>query len=288
VAVRLRGPGRVLRDLDAQSLVAEISLEGETAPRNPEPKSFFLLRENIRQVAGRGVSLPLPRDVEWLGVEPNTVQITLDRLRTRTLAVKPVLEGNPAEDYEVGTPIVVPPQVSVRGPQSIVSQLKAIETVPVPIGDATERLRRTVRLVERVDAGKYRAVPIEASQRLVDVIVPVTERTARKALKALPIHVVLTADKAAGIRVELRPKTVAAVAFVGPRSRMEAFGPDSVVAFVRLQITSVADLRPTIRTVEFHIRDPKVRLAPDAEAITVHIEFPPLERPPGPPKPRND
>ena len=285
VAVRLKGPKGRLRDLDAQSLVAEINIEGETAPREPEPKSCFLLRENIRHVVARGVSLPLDREIELLGVEPNTVQVTLDRLGTRTLPVKAVLDGQPAEGYELGEVAVVPESVTVRGPQSVVGKLKAIATLPVLVGGVTERLRRTARLVERVDAGKFKAVAIEPSQQLVDVVVDVTERTARKTLKGLPIHVVLTADKVGGIRVDLRPRVVEAVGFVGPKSRIEGFGPDAVVAFVRLQITTIADLRPTIRTVEFHIRDPKVRLAPDTKPITVNIEFPPLGASPAPTRP---
>ena len=282
VTVKLRGPRGQLRDLDAQSLVAEISLEGETAPGTPEPKSNFLMRENIRQVVARGASLPLGRDVELLALEPSTVQVTIDRLDTRPLPVKAIVEGQPAEGYELGEVSVVPERVTVRGPRSVVSQLKALETVPVLVGGVSERLRRTVQLVDRVTVGQFQGVVIEPSQRLVDVFVDVTEPTARATLKDLPIHVVLTADKVGGVRVELQPRVVAAVEFVGPKSRIDAFGADSVVAFVRLQITSLADLRPTIRTVEFHIRDPKVRLAPGAKAVTVNIEFPPAARPPAP------
>ncbi len=286
VTVRLKGPRGRLRDLDAQSLVAEISLEGATAPGEPEPESHFLLRENIRQVVARAASLPLGPSVELLGIEPKAVQVTLDRLDTRSLPVRAVLEGQPAEGYELGEATVVPERVTVRGPRSVVGKLEAIDTLPVLVGGVSERLRRTARLVERVSAGKFQAVAVEPSQRLVDVVVDVREHTARKTLKGLPIHVVLESDKVGGMRVELRPRVVEAVGFVGPKSRMDGFGADAVVAFVRLQIASIADLRPTIRTVEFHIRDPKVHLVPETKAVTVNIDFPPLEAPPAPPKPR--
>lgn len=286
VTVRLKGPRGPLRDLDAQSLVAEISLEGETVPRGPEPKSYFLLRENIRKVVARGVSLPLGPSVQLLGVEPSTVQVTLDRVESQRLAVRPVLDGRPAEGYELGEVTAVPEKVTVRGPRSVVSQLEAIETLPVLVGGVSERLRRTVRLVERVAAGEFRDVTVEPSQRLVDVVVDVREHTARKRLEGLPIHVVLEADKVGGIQVALEPRVVKAVEFVGPKSRIDDFGPDAVFAFVRLRITSIADLRPTLRTVEFHVRDPKVRVAPDAKPVTVNIEFPPREEPPPEPKPK--
>jgi len=287
VAVTLRGPARRLRDIDAQSLMVEIDLEGEQPPRGkPQPKSCFLLRENVRQLAERGASLSLSHDIEMLTIEPNTVTLTLDRVLTRTLPVKAVLDGKPAEDFEVSEVTVVPERVRVRGPQSVVAALKAIETLPVQVAGVTERLRRTVRLIERVHTAQFAAVPVEPSQRLVDVVVAVAERSRRKTLKALPVHVVLTTEKVGGIRVETEPRTVGPVTFVGPQSRMEAFGPDSVLAFVRLQITSVADLRPTIRNVEFHIRDPKVHLAPNSKPLTVKLDFPPLERAPEAPKPK--
>jgi hypothetical protein len=87
------------------------------------------------------------------------------------------------------------------------------------------------------------------------------------------------------VRIEAEPRTIGPVSFVGPRSVMETFGPDSVVAFVRLEIDSVADLRQTIKNVEFHIKDPRVHRA-DGEAFRVTLEFPPAERPPGTPEPR--
>jgi hypothetical protein len=91
-------------------------------------------------------------------------------------------------------------------------------------------------------------------------------------------------EVALNIRIELERRTVGPVTFVGPRSRMEHFGAEDVTAFLPLDITGVGDLRPTIRNVEFYIRDPQVRLAPDTKPIPVKIEFPPPERAPEPPK----
>ena len=65
--------------------------------------------------------------------------------------------------------------------------------------------------------------------------------------------------------------------FVGPRSHMEQFGAEGVVAFVRLELATAEDLRPTIRNVEFYIRDPQVQIAPDTKPIPVKLDFPPVE-----------
>jgi len=287
VTVKLTGPRRVLRPLDAPSLVAEVNLETVQPPaRGTDVTTVFLRRENIRQVAAGGAYAGLAREIELAEVKPKTLSLTLDRVSNRTLAVEAVLEGKPAEDYEVSQVSILPEKVAVRGPASILKEMKAIRTFPVLVTEVKERLRRTVALVETVDVGEFRGVRIEPSRRLVDVVVAVAERRVQKTLENLPVYIVVKPEVALNIRVEADRRTLGPVTFVGPRSRMEHFSADSVTAFVRLAITSVADLRPTIRNVEFHIRDPLVRLAPDAKPIPIKLEFPAPEPPPGtPPKP---
>jgi YbbR domain-containing protein len=277
VTVKLLGPQRLLRDLDAQNLVAEINLEREAPPARETTASYFLLRENVRQLAERGAALPLPGDIERVEVEPKNIQVTLDRLGSAVLPVKAVLEGAPAEDHEVSEAIAVPEKVNVQGPQSIIGQMKAIETVPVLVSGVKERLRRTVRLLDTVDVGAYRGVRIEPSQRFVDVVVAVTERRMPKTLTELPVRLLVTPKTAFNVRVTVEPKVVGPVTFVGPRSHMEQFTADSVVAFVRLELATAEDLRATIRNIEFYIRDPQVQLAPDTKPIPVKLDFPPAE-----------
>ncbi|HPD16978.1 MAG TPA: CdaR family protein [Planctomycetota bacterium] len=279
VAVRLSGPRQVVREIDAPSLVAEVSLEGAQAPaRGTEVTTVFLRRENIRQLTPAGLSAPLAREVELLEVRPRAIPLTLDRVGTRTLPVRPVREGVPAEDYEVSEVTVVPDKVTVRGPETVLKELKAVDTMPVAVTGLRERLRRTVRLVETVDAEPFRGVRIEPSQQLVDVVIAVAERREEKTLTGLPVHVLVRPEVALNVRIETSPRTVGPVAFVGPRSRMEHFGADDVTAFVLLDLTGAADLRPTLRNVEFHIRDSQVRLAPDTKPISIKIDFPPPER----------
>jgi len=287
VTVKLTGPKRMLRPLDAPSLVAEVNLETVQPPaRGTDVTTVFLRRENIRQVAAGGAYAGLAREIELAEVKPKTLPITLDRVSTRTLPVEAVLEGKPAEDYEVSQVSILPETVSVRGPASILKGMKAIRTFPVLVTEVKERLRRTVALVETVDVGEFRGVRIEPSRRLVDVVVAVTERRVQKTLENLSVYIVVKPEVALNIRVEADRRTLGPVTFVGPRSRMEHFSADSVTAFVRLAITSVADLRPTIRNVEFYIRDPLVRLAPDTKPIPIKLEFPAPDRAPGtPPKP---
>jgi hypothetical protein len=169
--------------------------------------------------------------------------------------------------------------VAVRGPESILGGLKALATAPVAVTGLRESLRRTVPLADRVDAGPYRGVRLEPSQAVVDVVIAVAERRLEKTLTGLPVHVLVRPEVALNIRIELDRRTAGPVTFVGPRSRMEHFTADDVTAFVQLDLTGAADLRPTIRNVEFYVRDPQVRPVPETKPIPVKVEFPPPEPP---------
>ncbi len=279
--VRLRGPQRLLETLDSSNLVLELDLgRTKTPAEGPKEMTMRLGRANLRQLGPGGTSLALPQTIELPEVQPSRVHLVVDRLATRSLPVKAVLEGQPAEDHEVTATRVVPAEVTVSGPELVIKALENIPTMPVPITGLAERLRRTVALARRVDAGRWKGVAVEPDRREVDVVVAVAERRATKTLKNLPIRLLVRPELLAGIRVEMEPRQTGPVRFVGPQSRIAVFSEDSVVAFVRLEVQSAADLRPTIRNVEFHIRDPKVHLAPGTKPIPVKLEFPAAETAP--------
>jgi hypothetical protein len=208
------------------------------------------------------------------------VRFTVDRIASRSLPVRAALDGEPETDYEVSEAAAFPKEVTVRGPKTVIDRLKAIETLPVSVAGLKENFRRKAALPETVDAGELGAVRIEATPPTVDVVVTVGERRLRKTLGKLPVRVLLPPNVAANIRVETDPTTVGPVDFIGPASVMEQFGPDSVVAFVRVDVDAGEVLRPTIKNVEFHVQDPRVQRA-DGKAIPVKIEFLSAERPTG-------
>ena len=196
VAVRLSGPQRLLRDIDAADLVAEINLEGTQPPaRGNDVTTVFLRRENIRQMTGAGTTAPLEAGIELIEVRPKTVLLTLDRVATRSLTVNVVCEGAPAEDYELGQVAAIPDTISVRGPESVLEGMKSIDTFPVLVTGVTERLRRSVRLVDTVDVGVFRGVRVEPARQSVDVVIAVTERRQEKTLTGLPVHLVLRSSE---------------------------------------------------------------------------------------------
>lgn len=75
----------------------------------------------------------LPGDLEIVSIEPNVLNLVLDREVERFLQVVPNLVGEPAAGAVVQDPVVVPRRVRVRGPQSRISLITALSTTPISL-----------------------------------------------------------------------------------------------------------------------------------------------------------
>jgi YbbR domain-containing protein len=107
VAVRIRGPRSIVMDLNPQAVVAAVNLT-ET-----EPGEYRL-----------PVRVEVPAGVRVLNVQPEQADVILDAVVQRTIPVEAVLHGNSPQGVVVGPPEVRPPRVTVRGPRSIVQQIR--------------------------------------------------------------------------------------------------------------------------------------------------------------------
>ncbi len=73
----------------------------------------------------------LPSGLELVSIEPNVIELTLDREQTEIVEVVPKLSGEPAAGAVVRGARVVPNQALVRGPASRVRVLDFVSTTPV-------------------------------------------------------------------------------------------------------------------------------------------------------------
>ena len=94
VSLQLLGSSNLLNEISPADIAAVISLAGET----PGEKNVQLTASSILT----------PFGVEVLRFDPPRVQFTLEQTLTRTIPVRPIVEGDPAEDFVVGTISVVP------------------------------------------------------------------------------------------------------------------------------------------------------------------------------------
>ena len=74
----------------------------------------------------------LPHEsLEVISIDPNIIHLELDREVRQLIQVQPKLEGEPAAGALVQLAEVIPPNVLVRGPESVIRALTSVSTTPV-------------------------------------------------------------------------------------------------------------------------------------------------------------
>ncbi len=136
VDLQLRGSSSLLNEISPADVAAVLSLVGE----GPGSKIINLSSANIQ----------MPFGVEVLRIDPIRIQFDLERTLTRTLPVRAVVEGEPAEDFEVITYFVTPSTVNVVGPESSIRPLESLPTTSIRI-DGQEFTVRTFADLNVVD-----------------------------------------------------------------------------------------------------------------------------------------
>ncbi len=118
--VTMRGPERLLRQVNASEVHAIIDLQGAS----PGERTFDLTPKQIH----------VPRNVEVMQVTPAQVHITFDHSATRLVNVEPRIIGSLLSGYTVTDVKADPSQVRIVGPAKRVDAVANALTDPV---DAT-------------------------------------------------------------------------------------------------------------------------------------------------------
>ena len=119
IQVRVIGSRSIVNNLSQSRFTQTLDLNGYKSGRHT-----FSLGPN---------TLSLPRGVQVVRIQPNPITLTLAATITRTLPIKPVLENNPAEGYELVSAQTRPAQATVRGPASELAELQVISTLPIDL-----------------------------------------------------------------------------------------------------------------------------------------------------------
>ncbi|KGP76358.1 hypothetical protein JT05_04955 [Desulfosporosinus sp. Tol-M] len=181
VRVRLQGinPSANIKDIYAQ-----IDLSAGT----PGERSY---RIDIKAPVGTNV----------VDVQPLNITLILENVQEKTVPVKVVVTGVPADGYQWGTTFVKPSAVNVRGPSSILSTLTNV-TVEISATGANETIQisRPVSFRDKEDKLIYGPNPsvdiLSAFPSTVDVIVPVV--TKGLSSKIVPLRVTSSGTPAQG------------------------------------------------------------------------------------------
>jgi YbbR domain-containing protein len=133
VLVRLRGNRKAIRGLNPYMVDVQIEL----APTGPETVTVQLGADNLL----------MPEDLELVAIEPNAIQVELDREITQRVQVKARLKGKPAEGTKLGEAEVLPDQVLVSGPEKRLSRLVSLSAQQISLEGHSETFEEEVSVV---------------------------------------------------------------------------------------------------------------------------------------------
>jgi YbbR domain-containing protein len=138
VKVRLRGTSRKIRRLNPLQVYVQVDLTREQAG-----EADITLGPDDVQVPEEGL--------EVVSVDPNVIRVELDAEVTQGIPVEIPLVGKPPEGFTVGELEVLPNQVFVTGPKSLVAQLTVLRTRPLTLTGRTRSFEETVSVVAPPD-----------------------------------------------------------------------------------------------------------------------------------------
>lgn len=115
--IRVRGPERVIRHLQANEVHAEIDLAGVM----PGERTFDLNSQQVRH----------PRDVQIEQVVPSQLHLSFDTRSTREVEIHPRVTGNFPDGEQVVKVDADPPRITITGPSHHVDKIDAATTDPI-------------------------------------------------------------------------------------------------------------------------------------------------------------
>ncbi|MBU0728438.1 MAG: YbbR-like domain-containing protein [Proteobacteria bacterium] len=130
--VTISGPRGLVRGLSNQHISRSIDLSNAT------PGTFVVRNDED--------SIPFPRGIRTLRVQPSHMTLLLDSLVHQDLPIKPVTRGKPAEGFELNNITLTPATITVNGPKSILGNQVFLPTKPIDIGQLKEPAEMQVAL----------------------------------------------------------------------------------------------------------------------------------------------
>lgn len=133
VNVLLRGSKRTIRQVNPYMVDVQVDLN----QRQEGPVTINLGRDNVL----------IPEGLEVVSIEPNTIQIELEREVSTRLPVVPEIIGKAPEGTVFDEPEVFPNQVLVVGPESLLAKFQTLSTRPIDVTGHLSTFEETVAVI---------------------------------------------------------------------------------------------------------------------------------------------
>jgi hypothetical protein len=192
--IRVRGPRSQLSSVSPNDMVFTVDLSNLTTGT-----SMFEIRTD---------QIIPPRDVQVTAISPSEINLDVDRLAQKKVGVEPYIEP-PDTGFEImGSTLVTPESVVIRGPEKLLKRIKSVGTDPVSLKG--EKSKFTIEVPLR---SPYSLVEF-AGGNTVKVTVDISEKIMEKEFNNLDINFVNFDD----LEYETDESIVTELAFEGPFS----------------------------------------------------------------------
>lgn len=112
--IRVRGPERIIRQLKANDVQAELDLSGV----KPQDRTFNLTVQQVRH----------PREVAVEQIVPSQIHLAFDTRLTREVEIRPRVNGTFASGDQIVKVQADPPRITIAGPRHHVEKIEAATT----------------------------------------------------------------------------------------------------------------------------------------------------------------
>ncbi len=169
IEVSVRGPRSMVQDLKNRNISRPVDLT--------DAESGTIVIKNDEN------SIPFPKGIEVLRLQPANITLLLDQLVQKTFAIDPVTEGEPTEGYELKKLYLDPHQLAISGPKTVIDKDLALKTYVINL-DGLDR-STTLQVHLNLDQDFLDLI----GETVVTAVLEVREKLTEQTVEKIPVNV---------------------------------------------------------------------------------------------------
>ena len=132
IEVAVNGPRTVILELDNKKITRQIDLSHAT------PGTTVITNDVD--------SIPVPRGVTVLRVQPSSIILSLDKLIQKKFPINPVTTGTPSPGYILKGLRMDPNEITITGPETVLTQYEVLRTKLINVNGLSKSVQQQVPL----------------------------------------------------------------------------------------------------------------------------------------------
>jgi YbbR domain-containing protein len=197
-----------------------------------------------------------------ISVDPQQVVMELDEKVSRYVPLQPKFEGYPESGYERVSYTLIPPQVVVEGPKSLVDQLSELFTETIELGGRNADFTVTTR-IQQGDP----LLQIRGGDGMVEFHGSIKKLIRIRSFDNLPVAISgLGANFTAAMDI-----TSASIRIEGNQNELESYNPALDAAILTLDCSGITEAGTYTLAVQADIPAAFTLIRSDPTAITIQV-----------------